>query len=224
MDHPKVGPVAAIDLAEAYADAGDPTQAREVLEWVWELNLAPYSPFAALPLARLLAEAGETEQARRRLQDVAADPNTNRVDGAPDVRFALAPIQARQGLEEAACKNYELALADGVHHPANVRRVLASLQAKMGAWREALKNYELVWQAGDDEFDDGLPDVRPDAAGMLAHLYKQAGDLPAARRAAQYMRLSMAAIACPRGRCPCWLCWMRRKAGAALRALDTTRL
>jgi tetratricopeptide (TPR) repeat protein len=49
-----------------------------------------------------------------------------------------------------------------------------------------LRNYELVWQAHDDEFDAGRTDLRPNAAGMLAHLYKKAGDIPAARRAAQY--------------------------------------
>jgi len=108
------------------------------------------------------------------------------VDHAPELRVALAHIQGKLGLDQAARKNYEDALAEGVDHRASVRYVLASLQFRAGAWSEALKNYQLVWEAADDEFEPGRTDLRASAAGVLAQLYKKAGDLQPAKRAAQY--------------------------------------
>ena len=49
-----------------------------------------------------------------------------------------------------------------------------------------MKNYEIVWHAADDELGVGVRDNRPSAAGVLVQLYKKAGDLSAARRAALY--------------------------------------
>ena len=108
------------------------------------------------------------------------------VEKAPEVRVALARVQAKLGSEGEAGKNYETALAEGVEHATSIRYVLASLQARSGARSEALVNYELGWHGQDDEFDAGRTDLRPSAAGVLAHLSRKAGDISAARRAAHY--------------------------------------
>jgi tetratricopeptide (TPR) repeat protein len=182
LNDPRYSSYAAIALSRVLLGAGETERARRVLD---DAAAGADRSWAALA-HRIL---GELEQA---LGNLAAAQSQYElalqmgVEDAPEVRVTLARVQAKLGSEGEARKNYEAALAEGVEHAASIRYVLASLQARSAAWSEALGNYELVWHAHDDDFNAGRTDLRPNAAGMLAHLYKKAGDIPAARRAAQY--------------------------------------
>jgi tetratricopeptide (TPR) repeat protein len=182
LNEPRYSPYAAIPLSRVLFAAGDTEEARRILH---EAAAGPDKSRAALAHRYL----GDVEQAFGDVQSARSHYELALqldVEDAPEVRVALAQLQAKQGSEGEAIENYEAALAEGVEHATSIRYVLASLQARSGAWSQALRNYELVWQAHDDEFEPGRTDPRPNAAGMLAHQYKRAGDIPTARRAAQY--------------------------------------
>lgn len=182
LNDPRYSPYIAIPLSRVLFAAGETEKARQVLH-----DAAAGADKSRAALAH--QSLGELEQGLGNL--VAAQAQYELalqmdVQDAPQVRVTLAQLQAKQGSTEEARKNYEAALSEGVEHPASIRYVLASLQAHSGAWSEAMKNYELVWKADDDEFEAGRIEIRANAAGMLAHLYQKAGDIGAARGAAEY--------------------------------------
>jgi tetratricopeptide (TPR) repeat protein len=182
LNDPRYSPYVAIPLSRVLFAAGQTEKARQVLD---EVAAGADKSRAALAHQSL----GDLEQGLGNL--VAAQAQYELalqmgVQDAPQVRVTLAQLQAEQGSTEEARKNYEAALAEGIEHPASIRYVLASLQARSGASSEAIRNYELVWKADDDEFEAGRSGIRANAAGMLAQLYKKAGDISAARGAAEY--------------------------------------
>jgi tetratricopeptide (TPR) repeat protein len=182
LSDPRYSPFVAIPLSRVLFAAGETEKARRVLHEAAAGADKSRAALAHQSLAELEQALGNLAAAQSQYE-LALQMG---VKDAPEVRVALALVQAKQGSDGEARKNYEAALAEGVEHPASIRYVLASLQARSGAWSEALKNYELVWKADDDEFDAGRSQIRANAAGTLAHLYKKAGDIRAARGAAQY--------------------------------------
>ena len=147
LGHPKVAPLAALELAHACEALGEEDRRQELLRWVWQQDVDRFSAIAAGELTQALVDAGDWDEVRRAISYVC---DHGAAAMAASSYRNLGDLEQRDGNVDAARRAYETAIARGVQDPAAVRLKLAVIQAEQHEFAAARQSCELALREGVD--------------------------------------------------------------------------